>query len=73
MARKIDKNNYCIYCLSKGKTKKQSQIKSNNKKMIALDRPYINLSFHRKCYNKIDNMEEFLKETYQIWKKPWLY
>jgi len=46
-------------------------VKINDRRMVALDRPYINLDFHIKCYNSISNMERFLKKTYQTWRKPW--
>ena len=72
MAKKKRYNiHHCLYCLNKGKTRTQARIKSGDKQMIALDRPYINLTFHRKCYNKIPDMEKFLKDTYKLWRKPW--
>jgi hypothetical protein len=36
--------------------------------MIGLDRPYINLMFHRECYNKIkSNLNEYLGQSFQEW------
>lgn len=35
--------------------------------MFAIDKPYINLFFHRECYNKIKgDMEVFLTQNEQL-------
>jgi len=40
-------------------------------KIVALDRPYINLWFHHKCYSRLNEKEllAFLNETQKIWDK----
>lgn len=70
MARKKTKQKkYCIYCLHEGKNKKLSEIKKDDAYMIGLDRPYINLWFHRKCKNKIKDMQKYLIKSKKTWIK----
>lgn len=35
------------------------------KSFLALDRPYVNLPFHRDCYTSIDDELEYCKENYE--------
>jgi len=62
MSRK--KNRECLHCLI---TKKD--IKSDLWYMVALEKPYTNLWFHRECYKLYteEELKEFLVENYKIW------
>jgi len=47
----------CIYC-------KKEIKKGDDKFMLGLEKPYINLPLHRGCYKKIkNNLLEFLNEN----------
>lgn len=58
---------HCLYCLNKGETKIKAKIKSGDMKVVGIDRPYINLTFHKKCYKKIKDMYKFAQDTYDLW------
>ena len=65
MTKRTKKKKECIYC-------KVNNKKSRDKtfKMIALDRPYINLWIHASCLKKIggyDDLDSFLQENREIW------
>ena len=51
----------------KKKTRTESRIKSDDRKIVACDRPYKNFNFHRECYEKIKNMHKFVQDTYELW------
>ena len=34
------------------------------KSFLSLDRPYVNLPFHRKCYNELNDEFEYVTENY---------
>ena len=36
------------------------KIKEDNRFMLGLDKPYVNLWFHKACFDKIDNLMEYL-------------
>lgn len=72
MAKKGTKQKrYCVYCLHKGKSKRVAEVKTKDAYMIGLDRPYINLWFHKKCKNKIKDMYKFLMESQETWRNLW--
>lgn len=56
----------CIYCKFNGKdpTKKKDKLI-----MIGLDRPYINVWFHKSCFDEIgwEKMGSFLQDSKEIW------
>jgi hypothetical protein len=58
---------YCLYCLSKGKSKEESEIILDNYQMVAIERPYINLWFHGECYRDIKHLPLFLQENKDLW------
>jgi hypothetical protein len=58
---------YCLYCLSKGKSKEESEIILGDYQMVAIERPYINLWFHKECYKNINNILLFLQENKDLW------
>lgn len=73
MIRKTDsyKLRYCLKCQVEGKSRKKSKIEGMGK-MVALDRPYINLWFHTDCFASIQSNKElvkFLTENEEIWNK----
>ena len=49
----------------------KARVQGEDRIMVGLDRPYINLSFHKKCYNKIEDMESFLflDKVKKLWYK----
>lgn len=53
----------CIVC-------KEDVLQTDNKFMIALESPYLNLYVHLPCYNEIvNNLEEYLKENLESYLK----
>jgi uncharacterized protein YmfQ (DUF2313 family) len=51
----------CIVC-------KKDVLKTDDKKMIGLEIPYVNLYIHKECYNEIkDTLEEFMKENLECY------
>ena len=54
----------CLHCLATGKS-----ISSNLWFMVAVERPYANLWFHRECYKSYteDELIQFLSNNYKIW------
>lgn len=54
----------CVYCMVKEQEKDE-----NDYTMIGLDRPYVNLFFHRSCLEEIgkENVGRFLQENLEIW------
>ena len=53
----------CLYCKINNKKARDKQFV-----MVALDRPYKNLWFHRSCLVKLgDGLNDFLIENRKIW------
>lgn len=62
--RKVPVKRECLHC----KTKKR-KLKSDTWFMVAIDRPYANLWFHRKCYKRYSQEELvlFLSNNVDLW------
>ena len=55
----------CFHCEVNGKN--NVKIIGIDYKMVAIERPYINLFFHKKCYENIENMEIYLQKYFKVW------
>lgn len=55
----------CFYCDKEISTTKNSdgRVQETRYIMVALDRPYGNLFFHRPCFDSMDNMEVYLTQN----------
>ena len=60
MTKKLHPEGYlqkCIVC-------KEDVLISDEKKMIGIEKPYVNIYVHLSCYKEIEsNLEEYLKEN----------
>ena len=68
MTKKLNKKaKECLWC----KINPPKRKINDHFMLVALDRPYINLWFHRKCYSRLNEEEliAFLNETQKIWDK----
>jgi len=55
----------CLYCKVNNKKSRDTKFR-----VVALDRPYINLWFHRACLVKLkDTLNDFLIENREKWVK----
>jgi len=62
-AKRVEKSKECLYCKFHKK-----KVKDTDWKVVALDRPYLNLLFHASCHEKIGkNMRSFLQDSKEIW------
>lgn len=50
----------CPYC-------EKEILKEDSKFMIALEKPYYNIYFHKSCLISIENIRELLQNKVQIW------
>lgn len=63
MAKVKKKTTKCFYCLVK-ENKDPLIIKGTlSYQIIGLEKPYINLYFHKECYEKIKDVRKFLIEN----------
>ena len=63
MKQKQRTHKECLYCRVNNK---DGNI-TGKYKQVAIEVPYINIYFHVKCYNLIENMSKFLQDTVDIW------
>lgn len=66
MAKKIKnrKDRECVYCKYKNREQKNEKLV-----MIAIDRPYKNVWFHKSCLEEIGTkkLSKFLQDSIEIW------
>jgi len=51
----------CTYCLVNKSKNSIIKIIDMDYRMVALERPYANLFFHKECYNILGNYDELIK------------
>jgi hypothetical protein len=57
----------CLYCLVNKEENPEINKNSQDYQLIAIEKPYVNLFFHKECLNKIENIITFLTENTEIW------
>lgn len=62
MGKNKIENKLCIYCIKEEKSKKDSKINKNEGRILALEKPYLNLWFHKKCLKKVENRIVFVQD-----------